>query len=673
MAAIAVLRIVIFLALLVTSVYLFWTAFSKRYRYLRLGAEEDRTDNTGERVKSFLKYVLAQGKVIAEPAGLGHFVIFWGFIILSFGTLDFIAYQYFGVHLPYGEWSWFAFLHELFSLLVLAAIGVAFYRRYVLQPMRLDISIEAGVILGLITILVISDLLVSGLQIALHEEAPSAAIPIATWLGTVFAGGSPGVLRGFHEVFVWVHILTLLGFLVYIPRSKHLHMIAAPFNVYFRKLRSPGKLKTLDLEDESVEEFGVGRVDQFTWKQLLDGYACTECGRCHVNCPATLSGKPLSPKYLILKMRDHLVQVGDTLLAQQQMAAAGAGAGDAEVAVATEIPSLIGDVYTEDEIWACTTCRACEEACPVFNEHVDKIIDLRRYLVLTEGKMEPEISRALNNLERQGNPWGRSRSSRGDWAEGLDVRVLEEGEEVEYLYYAGCAASYDDRNNKVARTLVGLLQKAGVDFAILGSAEECCGESARRLGNEFLFQQMAEQNVESLKNYKFKKIITADPHCFNTLKNEYPEFGLEVPVIHHTQLLADLVREGKLEPEKELDMEVTYHDSCYLGRYNGEYDAPRFILESIPGVHLVEMERSRERGMCCGGGGGGMWKEEKHGNRINVMRTEQAMETGAQAIASACPYCLIMMEDGTKAKGVADEMKTFDVVEMLDQSVNGKS
>ncbi|MDI3327789.1 MAG: (Fe-S)-binding protein [Alicyclobacillaceae bacterium] len=670
MTPVAILRIVIFLALLVTSVYLFWTAFHKRYRFLMMGAKEDRTDNTPERIKGFLKYVLAQGKVVAEPAGLGHFVIFWGFIILSFGTLDFIAYQYFGVHLPYGEAGWFLFLHELFSVLVLVALAIAFYRRYVLQPMRLDISVEAGVILGLITILVISDLLVSGLQVALGEQEPSALVPVATGLGALFSGGNPAALNAFHEALVWIHIVTLLGFLVYIPRSKHLHMIAAPFNVYFRKLRPPGALKTLDLEDESVEEFGVGRVNQFTWKQLLDGYACTECGRCHVNCPATLSGKPLSPKYLILKMRDHLVQVGDAMLAQRAAVAAGAGGPDVEVAATAELPSLIGEVYTEDEIWSCTTCRACEEACPVFNEHVDKIIDLRRYLVLTEGKMEPEISRALNNMERQGNAWGRSRASRGDWADGLDVPVLEEGQEVEYLYYAGCAACYDDRNNKVARTLVGLLKKAGVNFAILGGAEECCGESARRLGNEFLFQQMAEQNMEVLKNYKFKKIVTADPHCFNTLKNEYPEFGLNVEVIHHTQLLADLIREGKLKPEKSLDLDVTYHDSCYLGRYNGEYDAPRYILESIPGVNLVEMERSRERGMCCGGGGGGMWKEERLGNRINVMRTEQAMETGAEAIASACPYCLIMMEDGTKAKGVSETVKTLDVVEMLDMSVN---
>jgi Fe-S oxidoreductase len=665
------LRVLLFLLVAGYSIYLFATAFRKKYLYLMLGQPEDRTDQREHRMRSFLKYVLGQAKVLAEPAGIGHFVIFWGFIVLSFGTLDFIAYNIFGFHLPWiGEAAWFTFLHELFSLLVIAAIAVALVRRYVFKPMRLDNSFDAFLILYLILGLIVTDLLTLGLNEAIHPVHAGWASPVASGLGSLFAGGNETLLVMLREVLIWAHLFILFGFLIFIPRSKHLHMIAAAFNVYFRKTRPNGQLKSLDLSDESVEEFGVGRIDQFTWKQLLDGYACTECGRCHVNCPATLSGKPLSPKYLILKMRDHLTDVGDRLLAARGAHTGNLALQSEAAAGLEELPMLIGDVYTEDEIWACTTCRACEEACPVFNEHVDKIIDLRRYLVLTEGKASAEINRAFTNLERHSNEWGQNRNTRADWAKGLPVRTMAEVDgEVEYLYYVGSAASFDPRNQKIAQAFVRLLNEAGVNFAILGNEEESDGDAARRLGNELLYQTLVETNIEIFKAYNVKKIVTTDPHAYNTFKNEYPAFGFQAEVLHATELLARLIDEGRLKPTKEVNQIITYHDSCYLGRYNGIYSAPRYILEKIPGIQLVEMERNKEKGMCCGAGGGSMWKEETIGERINVMRTEQALETGCTAIGTACPYCMTMMIDGTKQKGVEEQIATYDVVELLNMAI----
>ncbi|GAX89558.1 heterodisulfide reductase-related iron-sulfur binding cluster [Effusibacillus lacus] len=676
MEGVEMVRILLFLAVAAGSVYLFWTALYRKYQYLMLGQAESRPEGQDERIRSVFRDVLGQAKVLAEPAGLGHFFIFWGFIVLSFGTLEFVAHHIFGGHLPLiGTTNWFVFSHELFSMLVLVAILIAAGRRFFIRPMRLDQTAEAYVILGLIGGLVITDLIVMGLEVALTGKDPGWVSPVASFLGGLFAGGNETVLKVFEEIFVWAHLAILFGFLIFIPRSKHLHMIAAGINTYFRRLTPNGRLRKLDLSDESVEEFGVGRIDQFTWKQLLDGYACTECGRCHVNCPATLSGKPLSPKYLILKMRDHLTEVGDRFLAQKMAASTGTGVNvelaAASTAEAEELPMLMGNVYSEDEIWACTTCRACEEMCPVYNEHVDKIMDLRRWMVLTEGKANAEINRAFQNLERQSNEWGQNRNTRADWAKDLNVRTMAEVDgEVEYLYYVGSACSFDPRNQKIARSFVNLLNKAGVDFAILGKEEESDGDSARRLGNEFLFQALAEANVEIFKAYNVKKIVTTDPHAYNTFKNEYPDFGLEgVEVIHGTELLAKLIDEGKLKPSKEVNEIITYHDSCYLGRYNEIYTAPRYILDQIPGVRVVEMERNRERGMCCGAGGGSFWKEELKGtDRINVMRTEQAMETGCTMIGTACPFCMTMMIDGTKAKGVEDNIATYDVVELLDMA-----
>ncbi|MGZ4111047.1 MAG: (Fe-S)-binding protein [Tumebacillaceae bacterium] len=672
-----IIRILLFLALAGVAGYYSLTAFYKRYQYLMLGAAEDRTDNSEDRIRGFFRYVIGQGKVLAEPAGIAHFIIFYGFIVISIGALDFFVFQLSGGHhIPGLGSKAFTLLHETMNVLVLIALAVAALRRYVLKPMRLDVTLEAGLIVGMIALLIITDFLFWGVTDALEDRGLGFAAPVASWLASHFAGASEGALTVWKEIFFWAHTVVLLYFAVFIPRSKHLHMVGAMFNTYFRKTdsRPKGRLKKLDLEDESIEEFGVGRVDQWSWKQLLDGYACTECGRCHVNCPATLSGTDLSPKYLILKMKDHLIDVGDNLLAQKQTVKGMDGTGVEVAATATaELPMLIGDIYSEDEIWACTTCRACEEACPVFNEHVDKIIDMRRWLVLTEGKAESEVNRAFQNLERQSNEWGQNRKTRGDWAKELDIPTMGDVDgEVEWLYYVGSSASFDVRNQKIAIAFAKLMKQAGVNFAILGAEEESDGDSARRLGNEFLYQSLVEANVEIFKEYGVKKIVTTCPHAYNTFKNEYPDFGYEAEVVlHHSELLAQLIDEGKLTPTHEVDQLITYHDSCYLGRYNDVYTAPRYILSHIPGVKLVEMDRNYGKSMCCGAGGGGLFKEDTGKERINVMRTEQALETGATAISTACPYCMTMITDGTKAKEVEDTMPVYDVCELLAQSVLG--
>ncbi|KPV42785.1 (Fe-S)-binding protein [Alicyclobacillus ferrooxydans] len=659
-----IIQAVLFVLIFGAALYSFGYAIAQRVRYLTLASREDsRLDRKGDRFMSFVKYVLGQRKVIAEPSGLGHFFIFWGFLVLVFGDLDFIIYHLTNWHLPWATAPAYLFIQELFSAFVLVSLLVAGLRRFLFKPMRLSKSVEGGAILGLIATIIITYYLATAADMALAGTHPGWASPIISAISSGFAGMSTTGLWVIREVFFWIHVLCLSTFLYIIPRSKHSHMIGSMFNWYFRRLDSPGKLRKLDLEDESIEEFGVGRIEQFTWKQLLDGYACTECGRCHVSCPATLSGKQLSPKYIILKMKDQINAAGPGMLAKMA-----AGAEDM-----TSENLFEAGVFTEEEIWACTTCRACEEACPVANEHVQAIVDMRRNLVLTEGKTSPEVTKVFSNLERQSNEWGINRRDRALWAKDLPVKTMAEVEgNAEYLFFVGTAASFDQRNQKIAQAFAKVLLAAGVDFAILGQEEESDGDSARRLGNEFLYQEFVERNVEIFKEYGVKKIITTDPHAFNTFKNEYPDFGFEAEIFHSTQFAAKLISEGKLKPKRAVNETITYHDSCYLGRYNDVYDPPRYILESIPGLKLVEMERSRNKSMCCGAGGGGMFKEET-GTRINVMRSKQAIDTGASIIGTACPYCMTMMIDGTKANGKEDDVSTYDVIELLAMSIEDEA
>ncbi|SFI68310.1 (Fe-S)-binding protein [Thermoflavimicrobium dichotomicum] len=688
MATLQILNLVAFLAIAAYAFYLFGYVVYSRYTFIRLGKPVEFQINWKEQLDDILVYVFGQKKLLKDmKSGIMHVIMFYGFIMIQFGAIDLFVKGLVG---PSSEkpgmiYSVFTFVQEITVFLVLLATFYAYYRRYIEKLPRLKRGFKSGLVIIFLSSLLTSILLSATFEQIGWPHGESAwtwYMPISSVLAQVFGFVTPAAGKVLFYVFWWVHALVLFTFLVYIPQSKHFHLLAAPVNVFLKRKQPPAKLSLIDFEDESVEEYGVGKIEDFNQKQLIDLYACVECGRCTNMCPASGTGKMLSPMDLIVKLRDHLTAKGAAITsrspwvpqfafaaANQAALELGSKAGDGS----HDYPvKMIGDVITEQELWACTTCRNCEDQCPVMNEHVDKIIDMRRYLVMTEGKMNAEITRTFNNIERQGNPWGLSRKERDQWKKDADVPVptVKEEKEFEYLFFVGSMGSYDNRSQKIARALAKILHHAGVKFAILGNKEKNSGDTVRRLGNEFLFQQLAMDNIALFEKHQVKKIITIDPHAFNIFKNEYPDLGLNAEVYHHTQVLAELIREGRIKPTKEVKERVTYHDSCYLGRYNNTYDAPRYILKSIPGLELVEMKRNRENGMCCGAGGGLMWLEETEGVRVNVARTEQALEVNPSVIGSACPYCLTMLSDGTKAKEVEDRVKTMDVVEILAMSID---
>jgi Fe-S oxidoreductase len=691
------INLIAFLLVTAYAVSLFVYVVKTRIEYIKLGKKAEFDKNVKERLGKIWVNVFGQKKLLKDKkSGAIHVMFFYGFILVQFGAIDFIIKGIKpGAHLPLGPlYPGFTFFQEIVTLMILVAVLWAFYRRYVEKLVRLKRNFKAGLVLIFIGGLMLSVLLGNGMSMIWHGHEGTWTEPVASLIAGAFSGIGETASIVIFYISWWIHLLFLLAFLVYVPQSKHAHLIAGPANVYFDRTENAGKLKKIDFEDESQESFGVGKIEDFNQLQMIDFYACVECGRCTNMCPATGTGKMLSPMDLILKLRDHLTNHGAAVTSRQpwvptfafsntkgnQLALAAAGKGAEEAAAGLSYsPSLIGDVITEEEIWACTTCRNCEDQCPVMNEHVDKIIDLRRYLVLTEGKMDADAQRAMTNIERQGNPWGLNRKEREDWREAredVSVPTVKEmkksGEEFEYLFWVGSMGSYDNRSQKIALSFARLLNEAGVTFAILGNKEKNSGDTPRRLGNEFLFQELAAKNIEEFEKNEVKKIVTIDPHAYNIFKNEYPDFGLEAEVYHHTELLAELVKEGRLKPQFDVNETITFHDSCYLGRYNEVYDPPREILKSIPGVKLVEMERNRETGMCCGAGGGLMWMEEETGHRVNVARTEQALAVNPSVISSGCPYCLTMLSDGTKAKEAEETVQTYDVAELLEKAVIGE-
>lgn len=659
------LQNLIFLIIFALSIAVFLFNARRLYTYLKIGKPENRFDQPFERFKRVLTIAFGQKKLLREfVAGWMHFFIFWGFVILLTAITDAILEGLFNTNLSIigSFYRYISFFQDLMGVLVILSVLVALYRRYIQRPKRLQVEkssqLDATFILLMIFFIMITMFGTYATQINLDQakfyDLRFATLKFAKILDT-FGWDAQEIL---HSVFWWLHILLVLGFLNYLPFSKHLHILTSIPNVYFSSLKPKGRLNPISFENiENVERFGVLDVEDLTWKQIFDGYTCTECGRCTSACPANLTGKPLSPREIIISIRKRTMEKAPSIL------------NLAPKTDEIESKTLVFNYITEDELWACTTCMACVQECPVMIEHVQTIVDMRRYLVLTESKFPSELSTTFRNLENNFTPWAFSHSTRGEWAQGLDIKTLAEDNSVEYLLWVGCAGSFDARYRKVAIAVAKLLKLAGVSFGILGNEEKCTGDPARRAGNEYLAQMLIQENIQTFSKYNVRKIITICPHCFNTLKNEYPDFGGHYEVYHHVEFLEKLLIEGRLKITKQIDKKVTYHDSCYLGRYNDIYDAPRDILASIKGIKLEEMKRSRDRGLCCGAGGARMFMEEKIGKRINIERTEEALSLNPDVIASACPFCMTMLTDGVKMKDAVDKVEVKDIAEILLEAV----
>lgn len=622
----------------------------------------DRLNNIPARISAFLLDVVGQRSVRRKIGpGIAHTMIFWGFIVITVGTLEMMVEGIFhGANLGRLSplfYGYYLRIADVMALGVLLGVSFGFYRRLILRPHYLKTTPESLAILGITAGLMISLFLMNAFRIAAFpENGMSSFFPLSAPLANLLGLGGMETSGAFvgMEVFYWTHLLLVLGFLMYIPNSKHLHILAAAPNVFLKHLGVPKAMEVTNLEDESATSFGIGKVSELNWKKTLDLYACTECGRCEEVCPADLTGKPLSPSKLVHDFKMELFRQKDLVIGNKQ----------------EEIPALVREDngLTFDTFWACTSCRACEEACPVNIEQTNFIFETRKNLVLMEAKFPPELQTVFRNLENNFTPWAFGHDTRADWCRDLDVKQMADHPTAEVLYYVGCAGSFDDRAKKVATAIVSLLKKAGVDFAILGKEEKCNGDPARRAGNEYLAQMLIKENVETLNKYKPRKILTGCPHCFNTLKNEYPAFGAQYDVVHHTTFLSDLIKAGKLKPQKTANGEITFHDSCYLGRWNEVYEDPRDILRAIPELNVKEMPRNKNKGLCCGAGGARMFMEENIGKRINVERTEEALGTGAKVIAAACPFCSTMLTDGVKSKEKQETVMVKDLAEILDEA-----
>jgi Fe-S oxidoreductase len=643
--------------------FLSWS-LKNLFSYMKVAKKKDnRFDQVGRRLFNVIKIAFGQSKLLRDPvAGSIHFMIFWGFILFLFVVVEAIIqgfYSSFSLAFLGPVYSAITIIQDVFGVLVILAVFVALLRRYVFDIPRLQVdksaSLDATIILSLIMLVVVSMMFESMASIAkngfiLHDFEVR---PFSASLAPIFFNSASNGSFIAYEVFWWIHILAVLGFMNLLPYSKHLHVFTSIPNTYFANLDPiRNTIKHLNLEDENTESFGVADIEQFSWKQILDGYSCTECGRCTDACPAHTVGKSLSPKEIIVNIRQRTKDKAP-LLAD--------GITEGEEFQKT----LVHDYVTDKVLWQCTTCMACVQECPVMIEHVDSIVDMRRDLVLTESQFPAGLNNVFKSLETNFTPWAFNPADRAKWAEGLGVKTMAEDSNCEYLFWVGCAGSFDDRYKKVSQSFAKLMQKSGIEFRILGTQEKCNGDTARRLGNEYLAQMFMMENVETLNHYKVQKIVTACPHCFHSLKNEYKQFGGHFEVYHHTELIDEMISSGKLNLKDDGKLDVTYHDSCYLGRYNEVYEAPRKSLNEVNGINLIEMARSKDKGFCCGAGGGRMFLEDDEGGRINEERTKEALATGADTIASACPFCMTMMTDGVKHFEKTEEVKVKDIAEII--------
>ncbi len=694
-------------------------------RRWRAGRPTRRDTHLGARLSEFLQQVFGQKRVLRDRVpGMMHTMIFYGFLALFIGT-DIIAMEEdftiptlgpdAGKILTGSFYPVYEFVLDTLGLLFVGGLIWAAYRRYVTKPDRLDNRNTDWWVLGTMLFIGIGGYLIEGIRL-LNQEIGGVRVFDQSWARYAWVGyglaqgyraigleGEAGLI--FHRL-LWVpHMIATFAFVASIPFTKFKHIFYTPLNSFFRDTDPKGALpKVEDIEDKEEDELGVNRVADLTWKQRLSLDACMRCGRCQANCPAYASGSDLSPKWLITKMDDlmrgapvlmkdgtivHLTQDESKLAAADRAPTGNLHTpGDGElhglnrfkggdvkfVKGDPETIPLYGNFISENELWSCTTCRACMTECPAMIEHVDDIVNIRRKLALVEGDVPDGVQTVLTGIERNGNPWKLPQRDRTAWAEGLDVPTLAEVEEVDVLYWVGCAPSYDARSRKTARAMVQLMQRAGVNFAILGEEETCTGDPARRMGEEFLYQTQAQSNVETMQQYKFKRVVTTCAHCFNTIKNEYPQFGggsgKDYDVVHHTQFLAGLVKEGAIKPSERVEERVAYHDPCYIGRYNDVYDDPRDLLASIPGVDVVEVpDRNREKAMCCGAGGGNVWMEGWGKKGINAIRLEQIQQAEPTTLAMSCPFCMVMFEDAAKNKGVEETLARKDVAELLLESL----
>jgi Fe-S oxidoreductase/nitrate reductase gamma subunit len=658
-----------------------------------VGKPEIRWDNMGERIKLLIRDGFFQVKTFKDLyPGVMHGLIFFGFVVLIFGAAfdatEFHVAEPLGIPFLVGKFYLvFSFLMDLFGLAVLIGVFMAIDRRYLSKPDRLgykgapDNTADDAIVLVLLAAIIVTGFIIEALRISVTwQQTPWEVWSFVGWsLATAFAGMQEESARSMHKYTWWIHTFLSLGFIAYIPYSRLMHIITTPANHFMQNMKPVGHVEPIR-DFENAESFGVGTLDEFTWKQVFDADACTRCGRCQDGCPAYLTGKPLSPKKLVQDLKTYWLEKAPAAVEAKKAAGeiyniqALAPVDNAVKMIEDkflgektgEAPerALVGEAITLDELWACTNCMYCMENCSSSIEHVPKIIGMRQYKVLTEADFAPELQLAYRNMENNSNPWGVGAHLRADWAKELGVKTLAEDPNVEYLFYVGCAGSFDDRGKKVSVAFAKILQAAGVSFGILGTEESCCGDSAMRGGNEYLYQTMAQMNIDAMNGYSVKKVIATCPHGYNALKKDYPNFGAAFEVYHHTEIIADLIAKGKISFKKPVEGTFTYHDSCFLGRYNNIYDQPRKALKAVPGLKLVEMERKLEKSFCCGAGGARMWMEE-HGEKINDARAKQAIDVKADTIAVGCPFCLTMMSDGIKTHSMEEKMTSLDIAEIV--------
>ncbi|MSM38482.1 MAG: 4Fe-4S dicluster domain-containing protein [Geobacter sp.] len=649
------IRNYLFTILFVGSAGVFAWEIGKRLRLIRLGRPESRFDSIGRRLRSMFLHAFAQDRVLKRPFGINHLVIFWAFMALLLVNAEFMVNGIFPdvrlALLPDPIYLPIRFISDVMALLTLIASVIALFRRTIFPPFREARSLEGYAIIILVALHMVAYLGMNGAEISMFRERGGAAMPVSSFVAMLLGNADVQLLWPIYMGFWWLHAVALFAFVaLLVPRTKHLHIMTAIANCFFAREGKPNSLKPEQFAMDEV--YGAGRVDRFSWKDLLDSFACASCGRCESACPATTTEKALNPRKVIMEIRNNLLANGSLL----------------KTGGAPQLP-LIGEDGTvsvsPEAIWSCTTCGACMEACPVLIEHMPKIIEMRRYLVQMQADFPEELLNLFENMEGRSNPWGIAPSDRGKWAAPVGGRLYEPGR-TEYLYYVGCAGSFDSRQKQVTVALATILDAAGVTWGILGKEELCCGDSLRRLGNEYVFDRKARENVKLFKEKGVTKIITQCPHCFSTLKNDYRQYGLEVEVMHQSQLIDKLIREGKISITAKIEWvgKVLFHDSCYLGRHNDVYEEPRHLLQTVTGSAPLEFARTRENAFCCGGGGGRMWLEENTGKRINIERVEEALFKNPDTICVACPYCLTMFEDGLKDRQ-AKSTRVLDLAEVV--------